>query len=225
MHQHLSRPKCKSSKTKGCGFRWTQLGRILAHSSTRYYNCCNVRISVCQVVRTAVTYCCNLPRLCIRYNYSVVVHGLRYTYGTSIWYQYISLHPAHGTTQLPTLFESVIFKLVSTNVRTVLKLMSLFWSRLVHASPAMHATLAALGTILSPIGSGPSFPDRCPCKPRRPRGEMPAVSYCNRYDTRLLPASGAQPRSAQIHPVLTYNRRLNVELTVKTVLKFFGLVR
>ena len=91
--------------------------------------------------------------------------------------------------------------------------------------PAMHATLAALGTILSPIRSGPSSPALCLCEPRRPRGEMQAVPCGARSDTRLLPASGAQPRPAQTRSVRAYNPRLNVYFKVKTVLTFLGHVR
>ena len=46
----------------------------------------------------------------------------------------------------------------------------LFWSRLVHAALAMHVTLAALGTIFQ------AYPTLCPCEPRRPLGDMQAVS-------------------------------------------------
>ena len=62
-------------------------------------------------------------------------------------------------------------------------------------------------------------------EPRRPRGEMQAVPCGARSDTRLLPASGAQPQSAQIRSVRAYNNRLNVYFNVKTVLTFLGHVR
>ena len=68
-------------------------------------------------------------------------------------------------------------------------LLLLFWSTLVHAALAMHATLAALGTIFK------ASPALCTYEPRRPRGEMQAVPYGARSDTRLVPASGLQPRS------------------------------
>ena len=77
-------------------------------------------------------------------------------------------------------------------------LLLLFWSRLVHAALAMHATLAALGTIFK------ASPALCTCEPRHPRGEMQAVPCGARSDTRLFPACGSQPRSAQIRPVRTY---------------------
>ena len=56
--------------------------------------------------------------------------------------------------------------------------MLLLWSRLVHADLAMHATLAALGTL---------------CEPLRPVGDMQAVSYgarSRRYSP-LLPATSS----------------------------------
>ena len=67
----------------------------------------------------------------------------------------------------------------------------LIWWRLVHAALAMHATLAALGTIFQP------YPAPCPCKPRRPVGDMQAVSCGarSRQCSRLLPATSSQPRS------------------------------
>ena len=67
----------------------------------------------------------------------------------------------------------------------------LFWSRLVHAALAMHVTLAALGTIFQ------AYPTLCPCEPRRPLGDMQAVSCGarSRQYSRLLPASSSQPRS------------------------------
>ena len=62
----------------------------------------------------------------------------------------------------------------------------------------------------------------CPCELRRPRGEMQAVPCGARFDTRPLPASGAQPRSAQIRSVRAYNARLSVYFNVKTVFTFLG---
>ena len=66
----------------------------------------------------------------------------------------------------------------------------LFWSRLVHADLAMHATLAALGT----------FPALCHCEPLRPVGDMQAMSYGarSRQYNPLLPASSSKPRSIVI---------------------------
>ena len=63
--------------------------------------------------------------------------------------------------------------------------------RLVHAALAMHAILAALGTIFQ------AYPALCPCEPRRPLGDMQAVSCGarSRQYSRLLPASSSQPRS------------------------------
>ena len=55
-------------------------------------------------------------------------------------YMRLSLNPTHGT----TLFRRGY--------------LLLFWSRLVHASLGMHATLVALGAVMSPIRSGPCFP-------------------------------------------------------------------
>ena len=59
----------------------------------------------------------------------------------------------------------------------------LFWSRLVHAALAMHATLDALGTIFQ------AYPALCPCEPRRPLGDVQAVSCGarSRQYSRLLP--------------------------------------
>ena len=68
-------------------------------------------------------------------------------------------------------------------------------------------------------------PALCPCEPRRPLGETQAVPCGARSDTRLLPASGAQLPSAQIHSVRMYNTRLNIHFNVKTVLTFLGHVR
>ena len=67
----------------------------------------------------------------------------------------------------------------------------LFWSRLVHAALTMHATLAALGTIFQPS------PALCSCEPRRPLGDMQAVSCGDRSKqySRLLPASSSPTRS------------------------------
>ena len=64
----------------------------------------------------------------------------------------------------------------------------LFWSRLVHADLAMHATLAALGTL----------PALCPSEPLRPVGEMQAVPYGarSRQYSPLLPASTSIYRRA-----------------------------
>ena len=62
-------------------------------------------------------------------------------------------------------------------------LLLLFWSRLLHAALAMHANLAALGTIFQ------AYRALCPCEPRRPLGDMQAVSCgarSRRY-SRLLP--------------------------------------
>ena len=56
----------------------------------------------------------------------------------------------------------------------------LFWSRLVHAALAMHATLAALGTICQ------ATPALCPCEPRRPCGEMQAVPCGAPSDTAFF---------------------------------------
>ena len=70
-----------------------------------------------------------------------------------------------------------------------------------------------------------AFPAPHPSEPRRPRSEMQAVPCGARSDTRLLPASGAQPQSAQIRSVRTYKTRLNVYFNVKTVLIFLGHVR
>ena len=53
---------------------------------------------------------------------------------------------------------------------------------------------------------------------------MQAVPCGARSDTRLLPATGAQPRSAQMRSVRTYNTRLHVCFNVKTVLTFLGHV-
>ena len=59
----------------------------------------------------------------------------------------------------------------------------LFWPRLVYAAVAMHATLAALGNIFR------AYPALCPCEPRRPLGDMQAVSCGarSRQYSRLLP--------------------------------------
>ena len=62
-----------------------------------------------------------------------------------------------------------------------------FWSRLVHADLAMHATLAALCSgrdscmltsrcMLLWLRSAP-YPALCPCEPLGPVGDMQAVSY------------------------------------------------
>ena len=63
----------------------------------------------------------------------------------------------------------------------------LFWSSLV------HATLAALGTIFQ------AYPAPRPCEPRRPLGDMQAVSCGarSRQYSRLLSASSSQPRSIE----------------------------
>ena len=60
-----------------------------------------------------------------------------------------------------------------------------------HAALAVHATLAAFGTIFE------AYPTLCPCEPRRPLGDMQAVSCGarSRQYSRLLPASSSQPRS------------------------------
>ena len=83
----------------------------------------------------------------------------------------------------------------------------------------MHATLDALGTICQ------ASPALCPCEPRRPRGEMQTVPRGARFDTRLLPASGSQPRSARIRSVRTYNTRIYIYFKVKTVITFCGHVQ
>ena len=64
----------------------------------------------------------------------------------------------------------------------------LFWSRLVHAALVMHATLAALGTIFQ------AYPALCPCEPRRPLGDMQAVSCGarSRQYSRQLPRPPAR---------------------------------
>ena len=66
-----------------------------------------------------------------------------------------------------------------------------FWSRIMHAALATHATLAALCTMFQ------AYPALCPCEPRRPFGDMQAVSCgtCSRQHNRLLLASSTQPRS------------------------------
>ena len=68
----------------------------------------------------------------------------------------------------------------------------LFWSRLVHADLAMHATLAALGTL----------PRSMYFKPLRSVGDMQAVSYGarSREYSPLLPVSSSQPRSIVERP-------------------------
>ena len=59
----------------------------------------------------------------------------------------------------------------------------LFWSRLVHADIAIHATMAALGT----------YPGPCPCESLGPVGDMQAVSCSarSRQYSPLLPASSS----------------------------------
>ena len=66
----------------------------------------------------------------------------------------------------------------------------LFWSRLVHADLAMHATVAALGTL----------PALCPCEPLRPVGDMQAVSYGarSRQYSPLLPGSRPPTRNLDL---------------------------
>ena len=61
-----------------------------------------------------------------------------------------------------------------------------------HADLAMHATLAALGTL----------PALCPSEPLRPVGEMQAVPYGarSRQYSPLLPVSSSQPRSIVERP-------------------------
>ena len=78
---------------------------------------------------------------------------------------YISYNRCHGV------FRKFLFVAV------------LFWSRLVHADLAMHATLAALGTL----------PPLCPCELLGPVGDMQAVSYGarSRQYSPLLPASSS----------------------------------
>ena len=102
----------------------------------------------------------------------------------------------------------------------------LFWSRLVHAFPP----LCVLPSLRSPpschrFDQVHASPAQCPCEPRRPRGELQAVPCGTCSDIRLLPASGVQPRSAQIRHVRRYNTRLNAYFNVKTVLTFLGHVR
>ena len=60
----------------------------------------------------------------------------------------------------------------------------LLWSRLAHAPPAMHDTLAALGTIFSPIRSGPSFPRSVPVSPVAP------AARCKPCPVALVPTLG-----------------------------------
>ena len=87
--------------------------------------------------------------------------------------------------------------------RKVLFVAVLFWSRLVHADLAMHATLAALCSgrdscmltsrcILPWLRSAP-YPALCPCEPLGPVGDMQAVSYGarSRQYSPLLPASSS----------------------------------
>ena len=69
------------------------------------------------------------------------------------------------------------------------------------------------------------LPPLCTCESRRPGGEMQAVPCGARSDTRLFPASGSQPRSAQIRPVRTYKTRIYFYVEVKTVLKFLRHVQ
>ena len=96
---------------------------------------------------------------------------------------YISYNRYHGV------FRKVLFVAV------------LFWSRLVHADLAMHATLAALCSgreacmltsrcMLPWLRSAP-YPALCPCEPLGPVGDMQAVSYGvrSRQHSPLLPAS------------------------------------
>ena len=58
----------------------------------------------------------------------------------------------------------------------------LFWPRLVHADLAMHATLAALGTL----------PRSMSCEPLRPVGDTQAVSYGALFQTVQSAAPGLQ---------------------------------
>ena len=101
----------------------------------------------------------------------------------------------------------------------------LFWSRRVHAPPRCMLPSPRSAPSYHRFDHVQASPFLCPCEPRCPRGEMQAVPCGARSDTRLLPASGAQPRSAQIRSVRTYNTRLNVYFNVKTVLSFVGYVR
>ena len=65
--------------------------------------------------------------------------------------------------------------------------------RLVHAALAMHAILAALGTIFQ------AYPALCPCEPRHPLGDMQAVLWrsfqtvvgCSRPPARNLDLSSS----------------------------------
>ena len=82
----------------------------------------------------------------------------------------------------------------------------------------MHATLAGLGTIFQ------ASPVLCTCEPRRPCGEMQAVPCGARSDTRLLTASGSQPRSGQIRSVRAYHTRRYLYFGDKTIVTFFGHV-
>ena len=70
----------------------------------------------------------------------------------------------------------------------------LFWSRLVHAALAMHATLAALGNIFQ------AYPALCPCEPRWPLGDMQAVSCGarSRQYSPLLPTRSGSPLTSNI---------------------------
>ena len=98
-------------------------------------------------------------------------------------------------------------------------LLLLPWWRLVHAALAMHAILAALGTIFKAASA------LCTYEPRRPRDELEVVPCGPRSDTRLFPASGTQLRSAYIRPVPTYNKRTFLCFEVQTVLVFLRHVK
>ena len=84
----------------------------------------------------------------------------------------------------------------------------------VHAALAMPATLAALGATFQAV------PALCPWKPCLPRGEMQAVPYGARSNTRLLPVSTSQPPPAGIRSAWKYNTGTCLFSLAKTVLTF-----